>query len=213
MVAPANIKKVLSAALLATLLGSSTGHAEVPIRADVIADPTPGRFSVCYNNTCKELAVIGLSPPQWQSVKALFQPPPSDAAGERKIIALAVARMEQLVGPLTDTAHDKGQNADPDDGSNEMDCIDESTNTTTYLRLFVHDGLLRWHTVEDRATRGWFLFGWPHTTAVIRERASGVSYAVDSWFLDNGQPPFILPLDEWRRGWHPPPPEKEAPAH
>ncbi len=63
-----------------------------------------------------------------------------------------------------------------------MNCIDESTNTTTYLRLFVQGGLMRWHTVEDRATRGWFLFGLPHTTAVMRERASKLRYAVDSWF-------------------------------
>lgn len=204
MAAPASIKKRATASLLAALLGSSLSHAEVPIRDDVIAGPTPERFSVCYNNTCQELAVVGLRPAQWQSVKNLFQPPPSGAADERQTIARAVARMEQLAGPLTNTARDKGLNASPGDGSNKMDCIDESTNTTSYLRLFAHGGLMRWHTVEDRATRGWLLFGWPHTTAVIRERASGVAYAVDSWFLDNGLPPFILPLDEWRRGWHPP---------
>ena len=62
---------------------------------------------------------------------------------------------------------------------------------------------MRWHTVEDRATRGWFFRGWPHTTAVIRDKRSGQLYAVDSWFLDNGKPPFILPLEKWKDGWDP----------
>jgi hypothetical protein len=63
-------------------------------------------------------------------------------------------------------------------------------------------GLLRWHRVADRATR-WSLFSWPHTTAVIEERADLRQWAVDSWFLDNGEPPFVLPLQVWRDGWKP----------
>ena len=90
-----------------------------------------------------------------------------------------------------------------------MDCIDESINTTLYLAMFQKFGLMRLHQVEDRATRGWFIGGWPHTTAVIgetavpRERGSDRLWAVDSWFLDNGQPPFILPLETWKAGWEP----------
>jgi hypothetical protein len=89
-----------------------------------------------------------------------------------------------------------------------MDCIDESINTTTYLRMLEREQLLRWHTVEDRATRGWFIRGWPHTTAVIRDRKTGELYAVDSWFEDNGEPPHIVPLDKWKGGWDP---EKDPP--
>ena len=49
----------------------------------------------------------------------------------------------------------------------QMDCIDESTNSTTYLRILAGAGLLRWHRVEARVTRGFFIFGWPHTTRDI----------------------------------------------
>jgi hypothetical protein len=62
---------------------------------------------------------------------------------------------------------------------------------------------MRHHRVDQRATRGWFILGWPHTTAVVSETGSDVQWAVDSWFLDNGEPPFILPLDVWRNGWEP----------
>jgi hypothetical protein len=43
----------------------------------------------------------------------------------------------------------------------------------------------------------------PHTTAVIEETASGDRYAVDSWFLDNGQPPYIARLEVWKAGGAP----------
>jgi hypothetical protein len=38
---------------------------------------------------------------------------------------------------------------------------------------------------------------------VIEEATTQQQYAVDSWFLDNGQPPFIIPLGAWKQGWTP----------
>ena len=150
--------------------------------------------------------MVGLQPEQWQRERRLFLPPPLDAIQERERIAQAIALMEAMVGPLTGTEHDKGRNFQGVGIEGQMDCIDESTNTTTYLTMLFKDGLLKWHSVEDRATRGFFIFGWPHTTAVIREAGSGALFAVDSWFLDNGAEPFIVPLEMWTQGWEPPEP-------
>jgi hypothetical protein len=86
----------------------------------------------------------------------------------------------------------------------QQDCIDESVNTSLYLTLLESVGLMRFHTEEDRATRGHFILGYPHTTAVIREIKSGNLYAVDSWFYDNGMPPVIIPIETWKDGWEPP---------
>jgi hypothetical protein len=44
---------------------------------------------------------------------------------------------------------------------------------------------------------------WPHQTAVIQEVDTKNSYAVDSWFHDNGHPPEIVPLKQWKKGWKP----------
>ena len=85
---------------------------------------------------------------------------------------------------MTGTSTDKGGNWAGWGLPGQMDCIDESTNTTIYLRMLQKDGLLRWHQAGDRATR-WTPFTWPHTTAVIEERDSLLRWAVDSWFLDN----------------------------
>ncbi len=169
--------------------------------------PSPQQFDVCYKYTCQEISELSITTTQWEEIRSIFQPAAASSSEERQLIAKAVARMEQIVGEKIDTSNDKGGNLQGlSIGGNQMDCVDESTNTTTYLRMMELDGLLRWHRVEDRKTRGFLLFGgWPHTTAVISERQNKKKrWAVDSWFFDNGVPPAILPLDKWSDGWKPP---------
>lgn len=182
---------------------SSAAHADVFVREDVITDPTPGHFSVCYDHQCASLDNLALPPQEWRTVSRLFARQSANPVIERKQIRQAIARLEKITGHYTGAANDKGGDLKGLGQPGQMDCIDESINTTTYLKMLETAGLLRWHTVENRATRGWFLRGWPHTTAVIRETRSGQLYAVDSWFLDNGQPPFIVPLEKWKEGWNP----------
>lgn len=202
--ARAGIRGLIRPAAL-TLAMWTFGLAHADILPDgVIGQPSPDRFSVCHQHGCSTIDTAALTLTQWQQVAAEFLPPAATPAEERKNIARAVGLMERLVGPLTGTSGDKGGDWAGFGQPGQMDCIDEATNTTTYLALFARAGFLKWHSVADRATRGWFILGWPHTTAVIQDRQSGERYAVDSWFLDNGQPPFILPLKVWRDGWEPP---------
>ena len=84
--------------------------ADTFVRPDIITDPTPARFSVCSEHTCKRVTVVGLQPEQWQRERRLFLPPPLDAVQERERIAQAIALMEAMVGPLTSTEQDKGRN-------------------------------------------------------------------------------------------------------
>lgn len=180
-------------------------HADTFVREDIITEPTPAAYSLCYDHGCASLATLSLTPGQWASVRRLFRGPVPDPAVERARIAQAIARLESLSGRMTGTDRDRGGDLKGLGEPGQMDCIDESINTTTYLRMLESARLLRWHRVEDRATRGWFIRGWPHTTAVIRETRSGERYAVDSWFEDNGQPPHIVPLRQWQDGWEPGP--------
>lgn len=187
-------------ALLLALI-SAGARADVFVRDDIIADPAPELFTLCYDNGCRSLGHVSLTPQQWDEVRTIFFPVPLEGAKERERIQAAIALMEMFAGTATGTSSDKGGTINS--GAGQMDCIDESTNTTLYLTLFQKYGLLRLHRVEDRATRGWFISGWPHTTAVIREKENNSLWAVDSWFLDNGEPPFILPLEVWKDGWKP----------
>lgn len=182
----------------------------VPARADVfpselvIADPTPTRFSVCLNYGCDTVKTVGFQANQWAAIKALFRKPPSTAEQERERLKMAIALIEYLVGDLAGTSQDKAGDLAGLGLPGQQDCIDESVNTSLYLTLLQSVGLMRFHSVEDRATRSYVIFGYPHTTAVIRENPSGKKFAVDSWFYDNGKPPVIIPLETWKDGWEPP---------
>ena len=182
---------------------TTVAQAQLFLPEGVISDPTPERFSVCHAHDCKEIETLGLSSGQWEQISAPLRPVTPTAAEERTRLGEAIARMEHVIGPLTGTEHDQGGSFSGLGAGGQMDCIDESVNTTTYLTLFQRAGLLRHHQIEPRATRGFFLFGWPHTSAVIRERGSDARFAVDSWFHDNGTAPEILPLDQWRSGYSP----------
>ena len=179
-------------------------RADVFVREDIIREPSPERFSVCHGNGCSILSEVSLPARQWAVIVDSFDPPAESGSAERKQLRIAIAQFERFVGVATGTWADRGRNASSASGPQaEMDCIDESINTTINLTILARKGLMRHHEVRNRATRGWFMFGWPHTTAVIRDRTDGSLWAVDSWFLDNGKPPFIIPLKTWRAGWEP----------
>lgn len=154
-------------------------------------------FSVCYNYDCKRMEPVSLTAAEWSEVLAVFATAADSAQQERQQIRQAVALMEQFVGRHTPTHRDHGRNPPTDDWPGQMDCIDESINTTRYLQLFAAYGGLRWHQVSERVARAPYFFDL-HWAGHLVERATQQHYAVDSWFLDNGGFPYIQPLDEWQ---------------
>ena len=192
-------RTILSLAFLAPGLLAAGGI----MPADKITEPTPGRYSVCFDHSCTSIVTNSLSQDEWRLATAHLQTPVLSAGDERLAIARSIAVFEDIVGRHTGTYRDKGRNLPGFGQPGQLDCIDESTNTTTYLRLLERGGLLRHHRVLERSTRFGLFVGMPHTTAVIEETASGDRYAVDSWFLDNGQPPYIARLEVWKAGGAP----------
>ena len=95
-------------------------------------------------------------------------------------------------------SNDVGKNRQHPDGGWQLDCLDESANSTIYLLLFQQEGWLQHHVVLNRAFRAPLILD-PHHTALVRETATGLDWAVDSWFLDQGEPPYVQELDQWRR--------------
>ena len=188
--------------MLALLL-STLVVADVFVRDDIITEPSYDRFSVCHNHTCQEVINLSIKRTEWQEISSPLQALSITASEERAAIATAVANMETVVGKLAGTHADKGGNLKGFGQPGQMDCIDESTNTASYLNMFAEDGLLQHHSVADRSTRFGIFAGLPHTTAVIRENLSGQLFAVDSWFFDNGKPPAIIEIQQWKAGWEP----------
>jgi hypothetical protein len=182
-------------------LAGCAGAPERPAPATPVASPDD--FTVCHGYGCRERSPASLAPGEWAQVTALLRPTPADPAAERAALARALGRMETLVGARTGTAGDVGGTFTGFGLQGQLDCTDEATNTATYLRLFAAAGLVRHHEVDARVTRGWFLFGWPHVSATVRERGSGRVYAMDTWFHPNGHPAEVVPLEAWKDGWEP----------
>ncbi|MBA3695352.1 MAG: hypothetical protein H0W85_00955 [Methylotenera sp.] len=175
--------------------------------------PTLDGFDICSGGGCVEIKRVSLTPEEWQKIVFIFnadlsapnaeQPSTPEAVQERKRIALAVGKLEELVGVKAGTSTDRAGTFDNSSYPGQLDCNDEAINTTTYIRLMYQYGLIKLHEVEDMRTRNFFFTGWPHTTAVIQEIATGHRFAVDSWFYDNGVPATILPFEQWKSGYVP----------
>jgi hypothetical protein len=159
-----------------------------------VAAPAP--FFSCTDYHCDEGQTVRLSDRQWERVRNQFPEPAGSPEGEREQIRSAIAMLESEVGGITGTWRDLGENVAGAGQPGQLDCISESKNTTTYLRLLQANDLLKWHSVETREVRTLLIFS--HWSAVIRDKSSGERYVVDSWFLDNGQPPYIQTLADWK---------------
>jgi len=168
------------------------------------ADPRPelGAVLVCHGYGCRIQTAVDLRL-QWAALVEPLAEAAPDAATERARIAEAIARIETAVGALTGTSEDIGGTFAGFAREGQMDCVDEAANTTTYLTLMERSGLLSWHEVRAPMSRGFFVNGWPHTSAVIAETANGEAWIVDSWFHDNGSPAEVVALDDWLGGWSP----------
>lgn len=125
-----------------------------------------------------------------------------NAAEERKSLAEVVGQLYAWGGEQSDIRNDRGGNYADAGIPGMMDCIDHSTSTTRLLAMLEGRGYLRWHRVLGPEPRYFAFVIANHYTAVIEEKTDGEAarFAVDSWFVDNGQPAVILPLAEWKKG-------------
>jgi hypothetical protein len=172
--------------------------------------PSLGGFEMCSGGGCADVSNVALNEAEWQKVVDIFShgdttltSQQAKAAQERVQISLAVGLLETIVGAKTGTSTDKAGTFNNSNFPGQLDCNDEAINTTSYMRLMHQAGLIKLHEVEDMRTRNFFFTGWPHTTAVIHEIATGARYAVDSWFYDNGMPATIVPFAVWKSGYVP----------
>jgi hypothetical protein len=191
------------AAIVLLSLGACAEVEEQRVAKKLDPDPTPASFKACYGNSCRLHGRVSLTPEQWQQVRNVFDPAPADALAERRAVAQAIAVLERFTGEQTGTSEDApgmGVHLYPD---TQLDCIDESTNSTAYLRMMAADGLIKFHKVGFPAHR-FVLSAWgPSNTATMSEGATQKRYAVESYFRANGEPAYVLPLDIWIEGWTP----------
>lgn len=121
------------------------------------------------------------------------------AEEEREAIGEAIAWMERRVGAATGTDRDRpGLDILGSGDRTQQDCVDEATNTTSYLMVMERYAMFRHHRVARPFAKGNMILGkWVHWGAMVEERMTGKKYAVDSFFYANGEPPVIMAADRW----------------
>lgn len=168
------------------------------------------RVDVCFNYGCASVQTVVFSESQvaWtQDVLGKAQ----TAGQERTLLSLVLGHLYAWAGRQSPIAADRGGNFNDDEIDGRMDCIDHSTTTTRLLRMLDRRGALNFHRVLEPAWRG--VLGFPtHYSAQIEEIRPYMMpaetehiqrFAVDSWFVDNGEPAIILPLEDWQDGGGP----------
>jgi len=164
------------------------------------------RVEVCFNYGCNARVPVLFEAEQLVRLAGKFEDV-SDAATERALIARAVGRMYRISGKQTPIFADRAGNLRDKGAYGRMDCIDHSTTTASFLALMQERGWLTFHQVESEPVRrSRFIFA--HYSAAIErvpvEGANGDDelrrFAVDSWFVEHGEPAVVLPLDDWLKG-------------
>jgi hypothetical protein len=167
------------------------------------ANPTLTDLTVCHGFYCAERTPATIRDDQWRRVTAVFKPRAKNARQERQQIARGVALIESIVGPQTGTnAHQwthKNMYVLPNAGDlTQLDCIDTSVNTWTYMTLMERSGLFAFHKVAPLS------YAPLRNTAVLHE-INGGYFAIDASLVDIGVPPPIMPLATWLGSWPPDP--------
>lgn len=163
---------------------------------DDIANVSTGRITVCHGFDCRNQTALTFSAEDQQRLRALFAAN-ADAAAERDAIRKAVQAFENATTARLGVEDEPKSDLSQTGRHGQMDCIDESTNTRTFLRYLGSNGLLKHHTVQTNVTRGVIFDGrYFHATAVIRD-GGGQRWAVDSWYEPAGGAPDIMRLEEW----------------
>ncbi len=187
------------AAVLAGCAGQSDGKPKAWYATHGGVAPKGDRIYVCHGFGCYWRTAFTYSRRDLRHLRRILRKGRRSPAAERKAIARAVSWSEKRVAKTVGSANDVGgldlHNAGV---RGQMDCIDEATNTTSLLRIAERRGYLKYHRVTSPVARGFFLDGrYPHATAVVAEKKSGKTFAIDSWPHPNGALPDVMPLEAW----------------
>lgn len=168
-----------------------------------VPEPRGRTVHVCSSYGCRKKTKVRFSESEIAAIRALMKKTAKNESPheERRAVAYTIGWMERAVGARIGTDKDRpGMDFAGSGDPTQHDCVDEATNTTSYLVVLQNAGLLRHHTVgapfaKENYLRG--VAGWTHWTAVLKEKSNGQRWAVDSWAFKNGENPAVVKAQEW----------------
>ncbi len=156
---------------------------------------------VCFNWSCRSRQSITMTAADMAEVaKQMAQCPGSRLHDRLQRLRIGIWQMEALAEkyqPLF--ANDEAVNDRDWALDGRMDCVDNASNTTTYLNVLHDLGLLPGWSMEAPRIRNRFS-ELVHWTAVVSDSNSrdADSWSVDAWLRPNGHLPFVMPLKAWK---------------
>jgi hypothetical protein len=180
---------ILAAAAFAAMFGATKASAA----------EQPAVITYCHGFGCAMKATVRFTSGDMAKLKGIVAAGRGSPKAERTALGKADQWYERRAGAVTGTSGDrvKGTVGDAFDPT-QLDCIDESTNTTTLLKLIEGRGWLKHHKVGRVKSRGLlFDMRYPHNTATVIENETGEAWAIDSWIPANGEFPDIMPVAIW----------------
>lgn len=192
------MRRIVAVVALALLLcGCSVIPASRFLESYGEPNPDPQHLRLCHGYACRFVTPVALSSEEWGAIRAALDPPAASAAGEREQVGRAVAQLTLVAGWHAGLAVRQRRELINRSDPSQLDCVDETVNSTSYLMLLSRAGLLRWHTVGPPAHRGTLVTLDVANTPVLIETGTGRGFAVDTAFADPGLPPYIVPIDTW----------------
>jgi hypothetical protein len=168
-----------------------------------VEQPKGNTVKVCHAYGCQKTTRYTFSAGDMAEIsKLMAKTKKADTpVEERRAVAWAIGWMETRVGQAIGTSNDRpGMDFAASGDPGQQDCVDEATNTTSYLTVLANNNLLKHHTVDVPFSKENFLrgvSGWTHWTAVLRENVGGQKWAVDSWIYANGENPAVVETEKW----------------
>jgi hypothetical protein len=173
-----------------------------------VAPPDGKSVEVCRAYTCATRTTFYFRPKDMKDIEAVMRKTKraDTPFEERRAIAYAIALIEKKVGDRLGIKDRPGMEFSGTGDPTQQDCVDEATNTTSYLVILQQRKLLKHHTVGIPFSKGDLLKAtlqgdpvkyWPHWTAVIQEKKTGQKFAVDSWIYIQGENPAVVEVEKW----------------
>ncbi|UTH72702.1 hypothetical protein [Chromobacterium sp. IIBBL 290-4] len=159
-------------------------------------------LNICYHYRCSRQAYFDISDEERDWLAARMAQADS-AESERAAVGDAVQTLYFIAARFTPIWQDKGGNIHDGPAEGRMDCVDHSSNVTTFLHYLERQGWLKFHHAAQAEWRAPHILDL-HYTGVLHDDAANQDWAVDTWFKDFGEPPVVVPLSVWMTGYEPP---------
>lgn len=197
-------------ALSQPAVDDTQGSVSRPLPPEYVFGPQGSvTLRICFNWSCARRQTMTFTPKDMALLKRHLALCPGTSLHDRlQHVRIGIWQMEllaQMYQPLL--ANDLAINDAEADVAGRMDCIDNASNTTTYLHILRDLRELAGWTVASPKVRSLFDLTAVHWTAVILDTETGLPWSVDSWFRPNGHLPLVMPLPSWsdrKRAWEPP---------